>query len=341
MKIIKSSGRYSVYTDGIEVFDELPAGTYKLGFDPQSGFFLTREETLKVSVPKIYGKNNKVSNKVVERFLKSSKGMGVALTGFKGSGKTLNAFQISELMHEQGYPTILVDIAVAGMFDFLTSIKTPSLVLFDEFEKTFVSKQSRYDDDDDGEVAANLLTYLDGSGSGRKLNLIISNSNKIGEFLMNRPGRILYKYEYLGLQADEITEYLTDKLDASVKNEEKSQALNSLILYAENKCDISYDILSAISSELNYGESFKETMSIINFEPELRITYKFFYKGREVSEDYNYIKLSDEEIYYDFRFFADKERNKLLDMEGSFNPFDLLSSNRLQLTEDMYVELVK
>ena len=140
MKIIKTGSTYQIYGEDLIVLDKLPAQTYKIGFSKFTGFFLEKQHDLEIKEDKIYGVHEEKANKVLNRFEKSRKNLGVILSGDKGIGKSLFARLLSKKAIENGIPVILVDDFIPGIDDFLNDIKNEVLILFDEFDKTFKSR---------------------------------------------------------------------------------------------------------------------------------------------------------------------------------------------------------
>ena len=83
MKIIKTGSTYQIYGEDLIVLDKLPAQTYKIGFSKFTGFFLEKQHDLEIKEDKIYGVHEEKANKVLNRFEKSRKNLGVILSGDK------------------------------------------------------------------------------------------------------------------------------------------------------------------------------------------------------------------------------------------------------------------
>lgn len=113
MKIIETGTTYKVYGEDLVVLDNLPAQTYKVGCGQFTGFFLEKQHDLEIKEDKIYGVHEEKANKVLNRFEKSRKNLGVILSGDKGIGKSLFARLLAQKAIQNGIPVILVD-DVAG-----------------------------------------------------------------------------------------------------------------------------------------------------------------------------------------------------------------------------------
>ena len=91
----------------------------------------------------------------------------------------------------------------------------------------------------------------DGMSGGKKLFVITCNSlHKLSEFLINRPGRFHYHFRFDYPNADEIREYMTDKIPTEMHGE-----IDAVIAFAA-RVRLNYDCLRAIAFELSTGLSF-------------------------------------------------------------------------------------
>lgn len=213
MKIIETGTTYKVYGEDLVVLDNLPAQTYKVGFGQFTGFFLEKQHDLEIKEDKIYGVHEEKANKVLNRFEKSRKNLGVILSGDKGIGKSLFARLLAQKAIQNGIPVILVDDFIPGIDDFLNDIKNEVLVLFDEFDKTFARSK-------DNDPQSKMLSLFDGTSSGKKLFVVTCNNYRdLNEYLINRPGRFHFHFRFEYPTADEVKDYLRDKLDEKYHSE--------------------------------------------------------------------------------------------------------------------------
>lgn len=252
MKIIETGTTYKIYGEDLIVLDNLPVQTYKAGFSKLTGFFLEKKHDLEIKEDKVYGVHEEKANKVLRRFDKSRKNLGVILSGDKGIGKSLFARLLSQKALQNGIPVILVDNFVPGIDDFLNSIKNEVLVLFDEFDKTFAKTNN-------GDPQSMLLSLFDGTSSGKKLFVITCNNYKsLNEYLINRPGRFHFHFRFEYPTVEEVKTYLHDKLD-----EKYFPEINKVAIFSR-KVKLNYDCLSAIALELNEGETFETAIKDLN-----------------------------------------------------------------------------
>jgi hypothetical protein len=246
----------------IETYDDLPAETYTVKFnEPADEFFLEQIENFDLPV-KIYGSNTSYAQRILNTFGDRPGATGVILSGIKGAGKTLLAKQTAVAARANGIPTIVINKDWHGdKFNaFIQSITTPSIIMFDEFEKVY-----------DWQSQRKILTLLDGVYNSRKLFILTTNTDdEVSEFLQNRPGRIFYNFTFDVLEVDFIQEFLEDRLD------DKSH-IDSILDYAKVFSFFNFDMLSAVTEEMNrYGETLTEVLAVLNVKPENRRsdTYK-------------------------------------------------------------------
>ena len=108
MKTIKAGSRYTIYDNSIQTYDQLPAGTYAIGYNQQEGCFLIEHADIHVT-EKTYGVHNKKVDKVMSAFEDFERNLGVILSGDKGIGKSIFAKLLCERAVNEGLPVILVD----------------------------------------------------------------------------------------------------------------------------------------------------------------------------------------------------------------------------------------
>ncbi|EBS4516469.1 ATP-binding protein [Salmonella enterica subsp. enterica serovar Braenderup] len=238
--------------------ETIPAGTYTVEQNPQTGeFYLLRSNPF-TRPAKVYGEMTSRNEKVINTFMKrEGKNTGVLLSGTKGAGKTQLAKDVSIELHKMGIPTIIVQncFTSGGFINFIKSIQDRALILFDEFEKV-------YNEREDQEA---ILTLLDGTGSYNKLYILTSNNRNVSEFLRNRPSRIFYHFEYKKLAKSLMLDLLNDKL----VNKSFIPQFETLWEVAET---ISFDMIQCLVEELNRypTQTFTETFRELNVEVEAR-----------------------------------------------------------------------
>jgi len=258
-------------SDSLDVVNSLPAKTYVIKMNPiAKTYFL--QTTADFELPKkIYGHPNERSSRIIETFMSRPKSTGVLLTGDKGSGKSLLMKLTAIELMKLGIPTIIVNEALSGQeFNtFIASITQPVVILFDEFDKIYKN--------DDQEA---LLTLLDGTIETKKLFMFTVNSGHVDQHMLNRPGRIYYKYDYRGLDEDFIRDYCEDNL----KNKDH---MESVMTVTTTFSMFTFDMLQALIEEMNrYNENPFDVMKHINVDfASEHVTYdiSMMYDGQIVS----------------------------------------------------------
>lgn len=311
MKIIQTGTTYKVYGEDLVVLNNLPAQTYKVGFGQFTGFFLEKQNNLEIKEDKIYGVHEGKANKVLNRFEKSRKNLGVILSGDKGIGKSLFARVLSNKAIANNIPVILVDSYISGLEDFLNSIESEVLVLFDEFDKTFTKK-------DGVDPQESMLSLFDGTSSGKKLFVITCNRySSLNEYLINRPGRFHFHFRFKYPTAEEVEMYLKDKLEKEYYGE-----IHKVVSFSRKR-KLNYDCLSAIVLELNEGELFEDAirdLNIIDDNDSTRYNIKVFTKeGITFSTNNEILSLFGNETN---EFWADDNNSN--DLKFSFAANDII-----------------
>ena len=252
MNIISAGSRFQVYGEDVKTYQQLPVGTYDVQFSPMTGFWLSERTDLVVTEDKIYGNTPDKVRKVMASYNLVNRNFGVLLSGQKGIGKSLFVRLLAQAAIAENLPVITITAPYGGIASFLSSIDQDCVIVFDEFEKVFAET-------DDNNPQDELLSLFDGLDGGHKLFIITCNNlEHISEFMLNRPGRFHYHFTMEPPTADEVAEYMRDKLLPQYQ-ELVPDVVNLAII-----ADMPYDYLRAIAFELNQGYSLKEAMSDLN-----------------------------------------------------------------------------
>lgn len=251
MNVIKSGGQYDIYHNELEVFPDIPVQYYRVILT-KTGFHLVKNFDVTITEGKVYGVHTRKIDKVMNSFKRIERNLGVILSGDKGIGKSLFAKMMAMKAVSEGYPVILVDTYYPGIASFLESINQEVVVIFDEFDKTFKKSGDNNPQDE-------MLTLFDGFSTGKKMFIVTCNSlYDLNDYLVNRPGRFLYHFRFDYPTAEEITQYLQDKLEESFWGE-----IDKVVVFSK-KVKLNYDCLRAIAYELSFGESFEEAIADLN-----------------------------------------------------------------------------
>lgn len=155
--------------------------------------------------------------------------MGIILTGYKGTGKSICAKRICNVLER---PVIVISTN-KDCSAFLSSIVQEITIVIDEYEKIFGRGDS-------------LLTLMDGIHSNRykRAFILTTNNNSVSDFLINRPGRIRYMKEFFSLDAKVIAEIVKDLLVDKSKTKQ-------VVSFLASVNHLTMDIVKSIIEEVN------------------------------------------------------------------------------------------
>ena len=252
MHIVESGKRYRIFNNAITTYDQLPPKTYRVDYDPDTRTFsLLEAHDFEIPETKIYGQHLDKVKKVLNAMDKMNRNLGVILSGDKGIGKSLFSKCLGLKARKKGIPVILVNEYNEGIANFLEEIEQTVMMLFDEYDKTFNDKKYN--------CQAEMLSLFDGVSAGKKLFVITCNEiQSLSQYLINRPGRFHYHFRFLYPTADEIRDYMEDKLDKQYYDE-----IENVIAFSV-RMNLNYDCLRSIVFELNNGLKFQEAINDLN-----------------------------------------------------------------------------
>lgn len=252
MHIVESGKRYRIFNNAITMYDQLPPKTYRVDYDPDTRTFsLLEAHDFEIPETKIYGQHLDKVKKVLNAMDKMNRNLGVILSGDKGIGKSLFSKCLGLKARKKGIPVILVNEYNEGIANFLEEIEQTVMILFDEYDKTFNDKKYN--------CQAEMLSLFDGVSAGKKLFVITCNEiQSLSQYLINRPGRFHYHFRFLYPTADEIRDYMEDKLDKQYYDE-----IENVIAFSV-RMNLNYDCLRSIAFELNNGLKFQEAINDLN-----------------------------------------------------------------------------
>ena len=252
MHIVESGKRYRIFNNAITTYDQLPPKTYRVDYDPETRIFsLLEAHDFEIPETKIYGQHLDKVKKVLNSMDKMNRNLGVILSGDKGIGKSLFSKCLGLKARKKGIPVILVNEYHEGIANFLEEIEQTVMILLDEYDKTFDEKKHN--------CQAEMLSLFDGVSAGKKLFVITCNEiQSLSQYLINRPGRFHYHFRFLYPTADEIRDYMEDKLDKQYYDE-----IENVIAFSV-RMNLNYDCLRSIAFELNNGLKFQEAINDLN-----------------------------------------------------------------------------
>lgn len=237
-----------------KVENDLAVSNYLVRKDERTGdFYLVETESFQL-LKKYYGDTEKKAERILSTYVSRNTNTGVLLSGEKGSGKSLLAKLVSIEARKLNMPTIMINETLFGdvFNNFISSIDTRCVILFDEFEKIYNDREQQQ-----------ILTLLDGGVNCNHLFMFTSNSKfGLNSHMLNRPGRIYYSLEYDGLDRSFIEEYCLDrKIGATI--------ITDIIKISTLFPKFNFDMLQAIVDEhIRYGESPFEVIRFVNARPE-------------------------------------------------------------------------
>lgn len=272
--------------EDLSLVKELPLAVYEIMTHPVTGaLYLHKQQDIFPLLPKYYGEFEEIGDRILKTYSLREVNTGVLLIGQKGTGKSLMARYVSS---KAGVPVIVVSSPFAGqsLQDLFSAIEGRAVVLFDEFDKNFPdSKPTSRPGYNEENTAANaqeqLLSIMDGTMIGKKLFIMTANNRfKINEFLLNRPGRVLYNIKFHGLDDLSIQQYCEDKLN------DKSM-IQSVINSSRPFSMFTFDMLKGLVEEMNrYNESPGKAMRLLNidvdFDGSVEYDFKVLVNGNEI-----------------------------------------------------------
>lgn len=318
MKAIQIGSKFEIYGDDLKTHNFLPPQVYTVKFAKMTGFYLELHSPFSVD-EKIYGVHLQKVDKVLNAFKRFNRNLGVILSGHKGIGKSIFARMLGMKAVEQGIPVIIVEEYFPGIASYIESIEQEVMVFFDEFDKTF----SKNDDEGDGSnPQTSLLSLFDGVASGKKLFVITCNNiYSLSEYFVNRPGRFHYHFRFKYPSAEEIQEYLRDKLA------EKYWPEIETVIEFSRRIDLNYDCLRAIAFELASGASLYEAikdMNIINMDDSVYDATLYYDDGTVLKLENTTMNMFEKNRSYRF-WFSDSKGNAVANIafsptEGKYSP---------------------
>jgi SpoVK/Ycf46/Vps4 family AAA+-type ATPase len=247
------------------VQNSVPLGVYFLK-QAQGTVFLQKDCDSFELPEKVYGSVEAKTRKVLTSYIHATTSMGVMLTGTKGSGKSLQMKHIANTaLEELKLPIIMITEPISGAAfqKFMDSIGE-AVVLMDEFGKIFPAEVEEYDPANQDTVSQNsLLSFFDGVNTQKRIIILTENdTNKINEFIKERPGRVLYHWEYERLEEDTLEEYCEYHLN------DKDKYLSDIKDFYSQATSFTIDTIKAIVDQCNIfkDEDLKTIVASLNIQ---------------------------------------------------------------------------
>lgn len=258
--------------DNTKRLKQLELGVYTLGADI-FGFYLEKEFDKFEFDHKIYGLETELVERIKRTYSSTKGNLGVLLNGVKGTGKTVTAKIICNML---GLPVVLVPSPLKNCQFFLNGIPQDIIIFIDEYEKVFKEKN-----DND----ADMLTIMDGAlNSGhRRAFVLTTNKLYVNENLIQRPGRIRYLKTFSDLAPSVIEEIVDDRL-------KHKKYKNEVVQFVSNLEIITVDIVNAIIDEVNIHNEAPNTFKEIFNVKKLSGKYNVYFLDEKTGDATEYKK---------------------------------------------------
>lgn len=318
-KILKLGARLSVIDgDDVEIMDALPPAVYSMKFSKMQGFWFEPMQ-LEPFSGRIYGEQGRMAEKVERRYrMVEGRNLGVLLSGPKGTGKSLFVRNLAAKLSAEMPVIVVKENGGQPMLAELASLKGRAVIIFDEFEKMFRADatagsgcNTRENDIREQETA---LSFFDGVETRQEklLLLTVNETYNLSRLLLGRPGRIHYHFRMALPTTAEIEDYLADNLGANAPTDRRDIAAK-LASRA-----VSWDSLTAVTNELNTGETVEDTLKDLNLGTDeangIRIAMRAIYENGAESLVFLDADDSDDTLETTFAVYAtlpDGKRTKI------------------------------
>lgn len=240
--------------DNDTIKDDLKPAVYSVGFNMMAGYYLNKVGDTLNTPEKVYGQVGTRVDKIMNSYQAAGSSFGVLMSGDKGSGKTMTSSIVANrAIKELGLPVILVEDSFdpSSLSAFIQKIGE-CVLFFDEFGKRYNDKEG-----EQGE----LLSLMDGTGSYKRLVMLTENERSdINRYMLNRPGRLHYHFQYGKLDEATIAEFCEE-------NSVPDEVVQKIHLRCEMSREFSFDVLQALVYEYRlYGGDIDELAKDLNIE---------------------------------------------------------------------------
>lgn len=242
--------------------EKIPPSVYQFRVT-KDGLDMMRDRKSFTLPARIYGKHHMRRKMIMEEFELTSGSLGVILQGMKGGGKSLLGEALCNECLKLEMPVLLVNEPItAQVLKSVIELIGSCAVYFDEFGKI-------YDKDD----RAKMLTLFSDTDLKNVMFIVTANEDKeLNEFMIDRPGRFMFKIDYGHIDQDVVKEVCTS-LDVIPE-------LTDYLLAYNGHHDISMDILMYLARQAQRCPTVKEYIERI----ELLNVPKPVYRSMSVAE---------------------------------------------------------
>lgn len=243
-------GRVFSITEVNNVIPKLDKGVYSIEQTQQGELYLVKQDDSFKFSHKIYGLRQDYVDHILKSYTDSAKGVGILLSGVKGTGKSVTAKILANAVET---PIIICDRYYGNLASFIDNIDQDIVCLFDEFEKNFNTDQGK---------DIPLLSLMDGTSTTahKRLYIMTVNETKVNVNLLDRPGSARFHIKFGNLTKEQVLEVVHDKL----KNKD---LLTSTIEYINGLRNITIDIITTVCTEVNLqNRCVQEFKDILNIE---------------------------------------------------------------------------
>lgn len=243
-------GKTFMPVEANNVTPKLDRGVYIIQQTPQGELYLVKQDDSFKFKHKIYGIRQDVIDHITKSYDDAPKGLGVLLSGIKGTGKSVMA---KILANSTGNPIIVCDRYYGGLTTFLDNINQDIVCLFDEFEKNFQTDKG---------ADIPLLSLMDGTSTSphKRMYVMTVNETRVNANLLDRPGRARFHIKFGNLTKEQVLEVVNDKLA-------NKELLDSTVDYINVLKNITIDIITTVCTEVNLqNRPIQEFKDILNIE---------------------------------------------------------------------------
>ncbi len=340
---VLNGNRIDIYHNSeVVIFPNLKNEFYNINVDIRENVYLEIIEK-PVIKEKLYGDVIDKADRVIYTFKNTNKNLGCLFIGQKGSGKSLTSNYIAL---KSDLPVIVLDktLDLDLVLDTIEKIQEDFVFMIDEMDK----KYPRSSDDKD---ISRLLSLMSGSNKNNKILFLITANDiyRMSNLLINRPGRIRYKYDHNSIDLKECEEIIKDK----IKDKNRIKEILDVLNLMDN---ITYDSLitlveeSILYPDIKVNELIK-CLNVKNVDNEtvnlFRLTYKennlrlpvYGFRFKVVSNHYsNFNNGSLEDIYENIRNGVTITSDAYIDILVNDKDFKVNFNNKkLTVSNDKYI----